>query len=91
MKNKHKKIIIILLLTISITTGSLYIWQAVAAFEHGTTDKKIKDLWVLMKYKYKRYSTSDRKSRLATHSVPKLKVQMQGFRQRAMVASFYKV
>lgn len=40
MKNKHKKIIIILLLTISITTGSLYIWQAVAAFEHGTTDKK---------------------------------------------------
>lgn len=43
MKNKHKKIIIILLLTISITTGSLYIWQAVAAFEHGTTDKKIKE------------------------------------------------
>ena len=44
MKNKHKKIIIILLLTISITTGSLYIWQAVAAFEHGTTDKKIKEM-----------------------------------------------
>lgn len=43
MKNKHKKIITILLTAIALTTGSLYICQAVSAFEHGTTDKKIKE------------------------------------------------
>ena len=43
MKNKHKKIITILLLAIAFTAGSLYICQSTSAFEHGTTDKKIKE------------------------------------------------
>lgn len=43
MENKQQKIIPILLLSIALITGSLYICQTVAAFEHGTTDKKIKE------------------------------------------------
>lgn len=43
MENKHKKIITILLLTISLTMGCLCLCHIVTAFEHGTTDKKIKE------------------------------------------------